>query len=429
MIATLSQSFPTLMQEHGILLIFVFAFGACVGSFVNVVNYRLPAGMSVSRPPSRCPVCGIRLRFFKENLPIIGWLLLRGKCRTCETKISVEYVLFEIFMGLLFVGLYAILYMVSPGSGYLGEIGGGWWHYNGFLLTWPSYFALAFLLSALVSMTIIDARTFTIPIQVPLFAIGCILVFDVLQCVMPLTKAGVTWAKPCGDWAMVGSSAFGALGILISQILLWTGVFKISFLDYDDYVKEGDVLAEYPHARREMKHEILFLTPIILGLVGGWYLGGLMGGDAPPLLLQVLGGTGMGYFMGAGLVWAIRILGTLSFGREAMGLGDVHLLGAVGAGLGWFEPILIFFVAPFSGILWFIFSAGIGVIFKGLDKELPYGPHLAVATLLVVLGRPAIADTWAKWFRDIPLPQAERVVDQPDQTEDGRLIPRVSNRR
>ena len=67
--------------NHLPIMVFIFMFGACVGSFVNVVNYRIPAGMSVSSPPSRCPTCGARLSFFRDNVPILGWIMLRGRCR------------------------------------------------------------------------------------------------------------------------------------------------------------------------------------------------------------------------------------------------------------------------------------------------------------------------------------------------------------
>ena len=75
-----------------------------------------------------------------------------------------------------------------------------------------------------------------------------------------------------------------------------------------------------------------------------------------------------------------------------MGLGDVHLMGAVGAVLGWVDPVWIFLLAPFSGLSWVVVSMGISSIFKRERRELPYGPHLAVVTLVVILGRPVF--TW-----------------------------------
>ncbi|PSO83184.1 MAG: prepilin peptidase [Cyanobacteria bacterium QS_5_48_63] len=80
----------------------VFALGASIGSFLNVVIYRLPAGMSILRPPSRCPVCSHKLGK-SENVPILGWLWLRGRCRHCRTRISIRYPLVESVGGLLFL--------------------------------------------------------------------------------------------------------------------------------------------------------------------------------------------------------------------------------------------------------------------------------------------------------------------------------------
>jgi len=85
-----------------------------------------------------------------------------------------------------------------------------------------------------------------------------------------------------------------------------------------------------------------------------------------------------------------------------MGLGDVHLLAAVGAVLGWFDPILVFFLAPFSGLLWAVVSMGMASVFKRARRELPYGPHLAVATLVVILCRPGIHWVWNTIWPNIP---------------------------
>ena len=67
--------------------IFVFAIGACVGSFLNVVVYRMPLNLSLVTPPSACPNCGHKLAAY-DNVPIFGWLWLRGKCRYCGNPIS-----------------------------------------------------------------------------------------------------------------------------------------------------------------------------------------------------------------------------------------------------------------------------------------------------------------------------------------------------
>jgi leader peptidase (prepilin peptidase)/N-methyltransferase len=86
----------------GAVLAVAAVFGACIGSFLNVVIYRLPLGQSIVSPPSQCPKCGYRLRWY-DNFPIFGWLLLGGRCRTCKNPISIQYPIVELVTALLFV--------------------------------------------------------------------------------------------------------------------------------------------------------------------------------------------------------------------------------------------------------------------------------------------------------------------------------------
>ena len=83
-----------------LLAVFTFAFGAILGSFANVCIHRLPRGESVVHPPSRCPACGTRIAFY-DNVPLLSWALLRGRCRTCRAPISPRYPLVETAVGLL----------------------------------------------------------------------------------------------------------------------------------------------------------------------------------------------------------------------------------------------------------------------------------------------------------------------------------------
>ncbi len=71
------------MTPHVIFIPFIFALGACIGSFLNVVVWRLPRGESLVNPPSHCPKCNKRLRWY-DNLPVIGWIKLGGRCRDCR---------------------------------------------------------------------------------------------------------------------------------------------------------------------------------------------------------------------------------------------------------------------------------------------------------------------------------------------------------
>lgn len=86
-------------------LLIVFILGAAVGSFLNVVVYRLPEGLSLLYPPSRCPRCETRLKPY-DNVPVFGWLWLKGKCRSCKLPIAARYPMVEFTTGCLFVAVF-----------------------------------------------------------------------------------------------------------------------------------------------------------------------------------------------------------------------------------------------------------------------------------------------------------------------------------
>ena len=104
--------------------------GLMVGSFLNVVIHRVPAGESVVRPRSRCPGCGTQLAE-RDNIPVISWLLLRGRCRTCGMPISIRYPLVELLTGVLF--------------GVVGAKFGADWALPAYLLFTASLIALSFI--------------------------------------------------------------------------------------------------------------------------------------------------------------------------------------------------------------------------------------------------------------------------------------------
>ena len=80
----------------------VFIAGLCIGSFLNVIIYRFPNDLSIIRPRSFCPSCKTQLTW-RENIPLISWLIQRGKCKTCKTNISFRYPLIELLTGFLFI--------------------------------------------------------------------------------------------------------------------------------------------------------------------------------------------------------------------------------------------------------------------------------------------------------------------------------------
>jgi len=111
------------MPDHDPVLItflstWLFVFGACIGSFVNVLVYRLPRKKSLVYPPSHCPACGCPIRWY-DNVPVFGWIKLRGKCRDCQSPISIRYPCVEGFCGLLFGGVFVLFVQLFPLSPWL----------------------------------------------------------------------------------------------------------------------------------------------------------------------------------------------------------------------------------------------------------------------------------------------------------------------
>lgn len=135
--------------------IIVFALGASVGSFINVVVYRLPAGLSILWPPSRCPHCLNQLKAY-DNVPLFGWLWLKGRCRFCKSPISPRYPLVEAIAGLIFLLLF-FTFQIS-------------------LLTF-GYWAFC---SWLLALSIIDWDTMTLPNPLTISGLVLGIIFQVL---------------------------------------------------------------------------------------------------------------------------------------------------------------------------------------------------------------------------------------------------------
>lgn len=87
------------------IVIFALIIGLCIGSFLNVCIYRIPKEESISFPPSHCTSCGYKLKFF-DLVPVLSFILLKGKCRKCKEKISIKYPLVELVNGIIYLGLY-----------------------------------------------------------------------------------------------------------------------------------------------------------------------------------------------------------------------------------------------------------------------------------------------------------------------------------
>ena len=385
---------------------FAFCFGACAGSFLNVLAWRLPTGQSLSSPASRCPICGHRLSW-RENLPIVGWLVLRGRCKACRTKISLQYPAVELLVALLFAAAFVMFYapLDRGPTSVFADAASPWWHLQGFRRSWPAFVVVAILISGLIAMTIVDAKTMLIPVEIPTVVTVVAFVGWTVQGFLPESRNLREYLPiPAASWT-TGLAAAGMLaGLGVSRWLIASGRLRQSFSDWNEHVKEGDDGSAYPHARREMLVELAFLLPGFAGagvacVLAAWF--GFTSSETVCQPMTLLGGSMLGWVVGGGLVWAVRILGSLGFGREAMGLGDVHLQAAVGAALGWKVALLAFFVAVFIALLWAVVSLVFRRFSRFFRKEIPFGPHLAIAAILFVVARPPVVASVDGFYRGV----------------------------
>lgn len=260
-----------------LLLLMVFILGASIGSFLNVVVYRVPAGLSLLNPPSRCPKCLHPLKAH-DNVPVFGWLWLRGKCRYCKTAIAPRYPIVEAVTGLLFV--FALLKAGNP----------HWFTADPIQLV--GYWIL---ISWLLALALIDLDTMTLP--------------------NPLTQSGLV------------------LGVLYQGI--W-----------------------------------------------GWAIGG-----PSSAAMFIMGGV-VGAVLGIWLLDSIVVVGSLVFGKPAMGGGDAKLAALMGAWLGWKLFLLAGFLACALGAVVGSSAMAFGMLKRG--QPMPFGPFLALGTMIALFFGEAI---------------------------------------
>ena len=368
-----------------IVLTFIFVVGCCVGSFLNVVIYRLPTGKSLVTPPSACPNCGRHIAFY-DNIPLLSWLILTGKCRYCKTPISPRYFIIELLTGITFTAMFVMYFDKNIWAGVNSFGNGGW----------LIYLVSVAMLSALIAASAIDLQLWIIPIPICWFVtvVGLIASSTAVFVIDPAVISQYC-LLPSASAGTAALSVGAAIGLVISIFLLQTGVIKRSYESENQDLSESNTKAntESQHQietvlnhRIEVLKEIVFLLPVIICSVAvfeitrmpavrSWWIN-----FSQQPVMAGLTGSLWGYFVGCGLIWATRILGTLGFGKEAMGLGDVHLMGAAGAVIGPVFVVIAFFVAPFFGLTWALFQ-----MFFKKSRQIPYGPFLSLGVLTVMI--------------------------------------------
>lgn len=320
-----------------ILVVYTFIVGTVIGSFLNVCVYRIPQHrslwgqlQSLWDKPSNCPRCHASI-FWYDNIPVFGWLKLRGRCRNCQMWISPRYPLVEFTNGVLLVLLlwfevpFGYNIPLSESSIY-SEIGPqvypGLGTISPELFVWLRFFFHVVLVEALLVATLID--------------------FD-LRIIPEATTTPATIFAVVMMWLVP----------VLHLVPVWNQLPNL-------YQSFSIVTPEWVH-------------PLLQGdAVPAWV-------SAHPYL-HGLATTLVGMVVGGGIVWLVRQAGFLFLREEAMGDGDVYLMMMVGAFLGWQPTVIAFFIAPVCALIAVVLTLPFL-----RDRAIPYGPYLSLGTLLTLL--------------------------------------------
>ncbi len=364
--------------------------GAGIGSFLNVVIYRLPIGKSVNDPKrSFCFSCGYQIPWY-HNIPLLSWLLLRGKCASCGARISFRYFFVEALTAALFYAAFLHVTQVSnpwPAVAYWG----------------PEVLGLWVFLSLLIAGTFIDFDHFILPHQI--------------------TIGGSVAGMVCAFWApnLVGQETH-LMGLMISFLsaalglgLLWSVVElgKLAFgrLKHDfaeavpwSITQVGDEPPvftvrldgeEVPHAWEDIFNrdkDRLLLTCARLAVNDRTWENVIA-----EVTMEVLRVKPSAQEQGEEIQWegVKKLQGTTThivIPREAMGLGDVFFIAMIGAFTGWKGVIFSIFAASVLGSFFALIPRLIGK--AEWTAKIPFGPYLAAGAALWIFYGP----DWLLWY-------------------------------
>lgn len=376
----------TRFQILNLLLHFLaFYIGAGIGSFLNVVIYRLPLGISVNKPRrSFCPSCKTQIPMW-QNIPLLSWLMLRGKCASCGGKISVRYFLVELLTGLLFYAVFVKLTVLYPNP---------WIH----IRAWgPEVLCLWVFVSLLIAGTFIDIDHFILPHSITIggAVAGVLAAWWVPGLVEEVTHTRgllISLASAAlglgGLWLVVelGKLAFGRKKHVFDKDLSWnvsqpdeTLPPVVSFgdekYDWSDlFVRASDrMLIE---CSTFTINDRTFAGPLTVEL---WEnklkVRTPAGGSTPVAEVPIEEWKKV-----AGMTRQVVIP------REAMGFGDVLFLMMIGAFTGWQAVLFTILAASVLGTVIAMTSRLTGRAEWG--AKIPFGPYLAAGAVIWVFYGP-----------------------------------------
>lgn len=364
---------------HWIWLVPAFLIGACIGSFLNVVIYRVPLGMSVNEPSrSFCPKCKTAIPMWR-NIPLISWLALRGKCADCGAPIAFRYFGVELLTAILFTVVWR---MFPP------------------IVVVPLWVGIALW----VAVTFIDIEHLVIPTGLTWGGVAAGVAGCLLWPVLPVLATGSdgTWLAGLkqsalgwgigffGLWGIVelGKMAFGKRKVIFDEPEKWHLREPAEENEPVKFVMGEEEIPWWDLFYRKSDTLVLECTAITLD-----------GSETQPGTLLIREEKLTFPDGKERLLADVKSLAGTAVSavipREAMGFGDVHLMGMIGAFFGWGGVLF----ALFASSLFAIIAAVIGRI--GFGKQLPYGPFLVMGALAWAFGGWRL---W-EWYLGFLLPQ------------------------
>ena len=351
----------SLVPFHFWSLVF-FVFGCIVGSFLNVCIYRLPLDMSIVTPKSHCPHCKYSIPWYL-NIPLVTWLMLRGRCKNCGAPIPVRYFIVELLSGMVFLGCW--LKFGDPAHPFQSM---------------PVTLVYAVFLAGLIVATFIDIEHFIIPDEI---TIGGVIVGVVLSFLLPSLHDAKTLTA--GMWQGLIGVAVGA-GVIYAILrvgkllfgrlrLKLHGETKIVFSETAVCLPDREIPYEELFCR---KSDAIVLHARTVELVDRGYENVTV--RLSPASLEI----GDEKIDPAGVPHIEAMSAEIVLPREAMGLGDVKFMGAIGAFIGWQGVLFSLMVSSMIG-------AAVGVTLIALRRRewssrMPYGPYIALATAFWIFG-------------------------------------------
>ncbi len=337
----------------------VFIVGAVVGSFLNVCIYRLPLEKSIIWPGSRCGHCFQPIRWY-DNLPVLSYLLLRGRCRTCGMSYSPRYLVIELVTALCFVGLF-YLEVVHNASNLDAAVLGPQRFATGRFVIWCFHTVLfCFLLVA--SVCDLDYQMIPLSLTVTGTLVG--LIWSVV-CPWP-------WPYLPGQVARVAPAApfwFLRPDALKTALVAWPVWWPLPNL----LQPGGNWQTGLATSLAGVAAGTLTLR-VVRFLFGLGQLSRYTEPEDPELAKQPRG------LISRGVSWVQRV------GGRALGLGDADLMMMAGSFLGWQPVLAAFVVGVFPGLF-----LGLGQLVVRGNQPFPFGPALALGVIITWL-------TWARWI-------------------------------